>query len=86
MISIRGEIAAIERGDQPHDNNVLKNAPHTALEVTSDKWNRPYSREQAAYPSRYQRIEKYWPSVGRVDNTYGDLNLMCTCAPLEFYK
>lgn len=85
LISIRGEIAAVERGDQPRDNNVLKNAPHTAKAVTADVWDRPYSRTLAAFPSRYQAIEKFWPSVGRIDNTYGDRNLMCSCAPLEFY-
>ncbi|CAJ1989589.1 GCVP / pyridoxal phosphate containing glycine decarboxylase [Leishmania donovani] len=85
LISIRREIAAVERGDQPKNNNVLTNAPHTAKCVTADEWNRPYSRQLAAYPTRHQYREKFWPSVGRVDNTYGDLNLMCSCAPLEFY-
>lgn len=86
LISIRAEIAAIERGDQPRENNLFKNAPHTAKAVTSDEWHHPYSRKQAAYPTRHQTIEKFWPSVGRVDNTYGDRNLMCSCAPLEFYN
>lgn len=86
LISIRREIAAVERGDQPKDNNVLTNAPHTAKCVTGDVWNRPYSRQLAAYPTRHQYREKFWPSVGRVDNTYGDRNLMCSCAPLEFYN
>lgn len=86
LISIRAEIAAIERGDQPRDNNLLKNAPHTCKVVTAEEWTRPYSRKQAAYPAPAQNIEKFWPSVGRVDNTYGDRNLMCSCAPLEFYN
>lgn len=86
LIHIRGEIAAIERRDQPRDNNVLKNAPHTAKAVMTDEWTKPYTRMQAAYPTRHQQVEKFWPSVGRIDNTYGDRNLMCTCIPLEFYS
>ncbi|KPA86695.1 putative mitochondrial glycine dehydrogenase [Leptomonas pyrrhocoris] len=86
LISIRREIAAVERGDQPKDNNVLTNAPHTAKCVTGDEWNRPYSRQLAAYPTHHQYREKFWPSVGRIDSTYGDRNLMCSCLPLEFYN
>ncbi|CAJ1026810.1 Glycine cleavage system P-protein, putative [Leishmania lindenbergi] len=86
LISIRHEIAAVECGDQPMDNNILTNAPHTAKCVTADEWNRPYSRQLAAYPTRHQHREKFWPSVGRIDNAYGDLNLMCSCVPLEFYN
>ncbi|KPI84235.1 pyridoxal phosphate containing glycine decarboxylase putative (GCVP) [Leptomonas seymouri] len=86
LISIRREIAAVERGDQPKHNNVLTNAPHTAKCVTSEEWNRPYSRQLAAYPTHHQYREKFWPSVGRIDNTYGDRNLMCSCTPLEFYN
>lgn len=86
LISIRREIAAVERGDQPKGNNILTNAPHTAKCVMSDSWNRPYSRQTAAYPTRHQDREKFWPSVGRIDNTHGDRNLMCSCAPLEFYN
>ncbi|CAD2215919.1 glycine dehydrogenase [Angomonas deanei] len=86
LISIRKEIAAIEKGEQPMDNNVLKNAPHTAKLVMSSTWDKPYTREQAAYPSHHQYIEKFWPAVNRIDNTYGDRNLMCSCAPLEFYE
>ncbi|KAG5476305.1 hypothetical protein LSCM1_04006 [Leishmania martiniquensis] len=85
LICIRREIAAVERGDQPKDNNVITNAPHTAKCVTADEWNRPYSRQLAAYPCRHQYREKFWPSVGRVDSTYGDRHLMCSCIPLEFY-
>ncbi|KAK7201133.1 pyridoxal phosphate containing glycine decarboxylase [Novymonas esmeraldas] len=86
LISIRREIAAVERGDQPKDNNVLTNAPHTAKCVTAEEWDRPYSRQLAAYPTRHQYREKFWPSVGRIDSTYGDRNLMCSCTPLEFYN
>ncbi|GET89359.1 glycine dehydrogenase, putative [Leishmania tarentolae] len=86
LISIRREIAAVERGDQLKDNNVLTNSPHTAKCVTADEWNRPYSRQLAAYPTRHQYHEKFWPTVARVDNTYGDRNLMCSCVPLEFYN
>ncbi|KAG5501765.1 hypothetical protein JKF63_04033 [Porcisia hertigi] len=86
LISIRHEIAAVERGEQPKGNNVLTNAPHTAKCVTAEEWRRPYSRQLAAYPTPHQLREKFWPSVGRIDNTYGDRNLLCTCTPLEFYE
>lgn len=86
MISIRKEIREIERGNQPRVNNVLKNAPHTASMVTAEKWDKPYSRQVAAYPTRYQYIEKYWPAVGRVDKEYADQHLFCTSTPLEFYQ
>ncbi|KAH9598560.1 Glycine cleavage system P protein [Trypanosoma melophagium] len=86
LISIRGEIAAIEKGEQCTKNNVLKNAPHTAKCVTSENWDRPYSRQMAAFPSSYSYIEKYWPAVGRVDGAYGDRHLMCSCASLDFYE
>nr|CCC91329.1 unnamed protein product [Trypanosoma congolense IL3000] len=86
LISIRDEIAAIERGEQSKTNNVLKNAPHTAKCVTADNWDRPYSRQLAAFPSPHSNIEKYWPTVARIDGTYGDRHLVCSCASLEFYK
>ncbi|MBR9861041.1 aminomethyl-transferring glycine dehydrogenase [bacterium] len=85
ILSIREEIAEIERGDADPDNNVLKNAPHTAASVMSDNWDKPYSREKAAYPIEYLRHNKFWPSVGRVDNTYGDRNLVCSCLPVGEY-
>lgn len=85
LLSIRKEIRDIERGLQPREGNVLKRAPHTAKAVTGDKWNRPYSRRTAAYPTRHQDTEKYWPAVGRVDRQYGDDHLLCTSTPLEFY-
>ena len=66
-------------------DNVLKNAPHTAEAVSSDAWSHPYSREQAAYPAPFVRANKFWPPVGRIDNPYGDRNLICACPPIEAY-
>ena len=85
MISIRGEIAAIEAGTLPKDDAPLKNAPHTAAELMVADWTHAYSREDAAFPLAWVRASKYWPPVKRVDNVYGDRNLVCTCAPLEAY-
>jgi glycine dehydrogenase len=85
MIAIRGEIAAIESGQMDRANNPLKNAPHTAAAVTGSEWDRPYSREQAAFPASWLRVHKYWPPVARVDNAYGDRNLVCACPPLDEY-
>ncbi|MGB5320029.1 aminomethyl-transferring glycine dehydrogenase [Eudoraea sp.] len=82
MISIRLEIEAVEKNDI---NNPLKNAPHTLEMVTNDNWELPYSREKAAFPLPYVRENKFWPSVRRVDDAYGDRNLICTCAPIEAY-
>ena len=86
MITIREEIREIENGNADPANNVLKMAPHTAEMITSDNWDRPYSREKAAYPVKSLRTNKYWTPVGRVDNAYGDRNLMCTCPPMEAYE
>ncbi|CBH12220.1 glycine dehydrogenase, putative [Trypanosoma brucei gambiense DAL972] len=86
LISIRGEIAAIERGEQDKTNNVLKNAPHTAKCVTAENWDRPYSRRTAAFPAPHSNIEKYWPTVGRIDGAYGDRHLMCNCMSLDSFK
>jgi glycine dehydrogenase len=83
MISIHGEIEAVASGKADRQNNVLKNAPHTAQQVISDKWDRPYSREQAAYPAPWTREYKFWPAVARIDSVYGDRNLFCTCPPME---
>lgn len=83
MIQIRAEIRAIEEGQADRRDNVLKNAPHTAAEVTSDEWTHAYTREQAAWPAPWVREHKFWPYVGRVDNGYGDKNLMCTCPSVE---
>jgi glycine dehydrogenase len=85
MISIRAEIAAIAAGRMDKADNPLKGAPHTALEVTADVWNHAYSRRLAAFPLPFVEASKYWPPVKRVDNVYGDRNLICTCAPLEAY-
>ncbi|HEX4422727.1 MAG TPA: aminomethyl-transferring glycine dehydrogenase [Kofleriaceae bacterium] len=86
MIAIRHEIAAIEDGQMDRANNPLKNAPHTAAAVAGTEWDRPYSREQAAFPAPWLRVHKYWPPVARVDNAYGDRNLVCACPPIEAYS
>jgi glycine dehydrogenase len=85
MIAIRQEIRDIEEGRMPKDNNVLKNAPHTARVVTAPEWNRPYSREQAVFPAAWVRDNKFWPSVGRLNNVLGDRKLVCSCPPIEDY-
>ena len=82
MIAIRGEIRSIEEGRLPRDNNPLKNAPHTALDVADEEWQRPYSRAQACFPLERLRTDKYWSPVNRVDNVYGDRNVICACPPL----
>ncbi len=82
MIAIRGEIEAIETGRLDPDDNPLRNAPHTAEQVSSDQWSHSYSREQAAYPLTWLRERKYWPPVSRIDNPYGDRNLICACPPV----
>jgi glycine dehydrogenase len=86
MIAIRHEIAAIEAGQLDRVNNPLKHAPHTAAMVCGTEWDRPYSREQAAFPAPWSRVHKYWPPVARVDNAYGDRNLVCTCPPIEAFS
>jgi len=80
MISIREEIRFLEEGKGDLKNNVLKNAPHTVDVVTASTWERPYSREQAAFPSEWVRENKYWPPVARIDEAYGDRNFMCRCS------
>jgi glycine dehydrogenase len=85
MISIRGEADRVGSGEWPRDDNPLFNAPHTAEDVASDDWGRPYPRELAAYPVDTLRIDKYWPPVGRIDGVAGDRNLMCSCPPLDTY-
>jgi len=85
MIAIRKEIAQIEAGSWPQDNNPLKHAPHTSASVIAADWNRPYSREVAAFPVAALKTSKYWPTTGRVDNVYGDRNLMCSCVPVSEY-
>jgi glycine dehydrogenase len=86
LIAIRAEIQAVVDGKVDARDNVLKNAPHTAEEVTADVWAHPYSREQAAYPLPYVRAGKFWPAVARIDNPYGDRNLICACPPIEAYE
>jgi glycine dehydrogenase len=86
LIAIRGEIREIEEGKADRNNNVLKNAPHTAQVVTSDSWPFPYGREKAAYPAPWTRTHKFWPPVGRVNNVHGDRNLICTCPPIEAFS
>ncbi|HET9417914.1 MAG TPA: beta-eliminating lyase-related protein, partial [Chthoniobacterales bacterium] len=83
MISIHAEIDAVTTGKIDRQNNPLKNAPHTARQIASDKWDRPYSREQAAFPAPWTREHKFWPAVARIDNVYGDRNLFCSCPPVE---
>ncbi|MDO8540312.1 MAG: aminomethyl-transferring glycine dehydrogenase [Opitutaceae bacterium] len=85
MISIHGEMQAVANGESDKLNNPLKHAPHTAKVVCAEGWDHPYSRETAAFPDRYTRAGKFWPSVGRVDNVYGDRNLVCSCAGMEAY-
>jgi glycine dehydrogenase len=85
LISIRGEIAEIERGEAGREDNVLRNAPHTAGAVVSSEWSHPYSRERAAFPTPWLRARKFWPAVGRINNAYGDKNLVCRCPPVSAY-
>jgi glycine dehydrogenase len=86
MLAIRKEIYELESGDYPLQDNVLHNAPHTAAVLTADHWKRPYSREKAAWPLPYLRQGfKFWPTVSRIDQAYGDRNLVCTCPPIESY-
>ena len=85
MISIHAEMTAIENGSADAKNNLLKNAPHTADQIASDNWNRPYGREQAAFPAKNLHDYKFWPHVSRVDNVFGDRNPVCSCAGMENY-
>ena len=85
MISIREEARAIERGELPLEGSPLRHAPHPAEDLLASSWDRPYSREAAAYPAAWTRERKYWPPVSRIDNAWGDRNLVCTCPPLSDY-
>jgi glycine dehydrogenase len=85
MIAIRNEIRAVETGEFDPANNPLVNAPHTASMVTSDTWDKPYSRQQGAFPAPWIAAAKFWPPVARIDNVYGDRNLFCICPPMETY-
>ncbi|NOT74630.1 MAG: aminomethyl-transferring glycine dehydrogenase [Cyclobacteriaceae bacterium] len=86
LIEIRNEIREIEEGKADKEVNVLKNAPHTAAVITADEWTLPYSRQKAAYPLPFVKDAKFWPSVARIDNAYGDRNLVCSCLPIEEYQ
>jgi glycine dehydrogenase len=86
MISIHAEMTAVENGTADAKNNLLKNAPHTADQIASDNWNRPYSREQAAFPAKDLHDYKFWPHVSRVDNVFGDRNPVCSCVGMEAYQ
>lgn len=85
MIQIRKEIEMVATGKWPRDSNPLKHAPHTQDVLLAEKWDRPYSREEAAYPLPYLRQSKFWPTVGRIDNVFGDRNLVCACPPVEHW-
>ena len=84
MISIHKEIMAIENGEVDDQNNLLKNAPHTADDLVAD-WNRPYSKEEAIFPMKILRDQKYWPPVNRIDNVHGDRNPVCTCEGMNTF-
>src|SRR5207248_5691559 len=86
MITIRAEMQAMTDGKQDRQNNLLKKAPHTARQIASDRWDRPYSREQAAFPAPWTREHKFWPTDARIDNVYGDRNLFCSCPPVEEFE
>jgi glycine dehydrogenase len=86
MISIRAEIEAVASGKIDKQNNPLKNAPHTIRQLAAAKWDRPYSREQAAFPAPWTREHKFWPAAARIDNVYGDRNLFCSCPPVEAFE
>jgi len=86
MIKIREEIAQVESGQLDAENNPLKHAPHTIEDLLDDTWERPYTKAQGAYPMGGSVDSKYWPSVNRIDNVYGDRNLFCACPALESYE
>ena len=86
MCAIRQEISQVESGEWTLESNPLVNAPHTLNDVLSESWDRPYSREVAARPLKWLNVHKYWPAVNRIDNVYGDRNLICSCPPMEFYE
>jgi glycine dehydrogenase len=85
MIAIREEIAKVEKGTWPKDNNPLKNAPHTAKTLVAETWSKPYARELAVFPSEWTKTRKFWPPVARIDSAYGDRNLVCTCDDMSSY-
>lgn len=85
MLQIRQEIEDIKTGKVSHEDSALHNAPHTQDDVLADEWSRPYTRQQAAFPTKHQHVWKFWPHVNRIDNVYGDRNFMCACPPIETY-
>ncbi|RAX30334.1 UNVERIFIED_CONTAM: hypothetical protein DQE83_27275, partial [Escherichia coli] len=80
------EISDIENGSADREDNELKNSPHTVFDVTSDNWDHSFMREKACFPSGYLKLNKFWPPVARIDNAYGDKNLVCTCPAVEEYE
>jgi glycine dehydrogenase len=86
LLTIHAEIQEIELGKTDAKNNLLKNAPHTADQISADNWTRPYSRERAGFPMLALRDGKYWPPVSRIDNVFGDRNLVCSCVGMEAYQ
>ncbi len=86
MVTIREEVKRVEAGEWPADNNPLSNAPHTLADIIEGEWERPYSREVAAYPVNAVKVNKFWPSVNRIDDVYGDRNLMCSCPAVDMYR
>jgi len=86
LLQIREEIREVEEGDADRTDNVLKNSPHTMDDIVLGQWDRPYSKEKAAFPTRYVRDNKHWPFVGRIDSAYGDRNFICSCPPMESYS
>ena len=85
LIAIYQEIKDIESGKTDKLNNALKNAPHTQAVICANEWDKPYTRQEAAFPLSYVAQNKFWPNVARVNNTHGDRNLICTCEPIESY-
>ncbi|RLD41911.1 MAG: glycine dehydrogenase (aminomethyl-transferring), partial [Bacteroidetes bacterium] len=85
MHAIREEIREVEEGKVARELHIINQAPHTMSVVTSEEWTRPYSREKAAFPTLHVKVDKYWPTVSKIDDGYGDRNLMCNCEPIENY-
>ena len=86
LIKIKQEIEKIKSGEFDKTDNPIKNAPHTDSELASDNWEHKYTRQEAAYPSKFLRANKFWPPVARVDNVYGDKNIFCTCPSMDEFK
>ena len=86
LIKIKTEIDMIKSGKFDKEDNPIKNAPHTDIELTADNWEHKYTREEAAYPAKFLRLNKFWPPVSRVDNVYGDKNIFCTCPSMDEFK